>query len=383
MCGLVGIAGNLAFKDEATMKRLLVIDVFRGHDSTGLAAVRLNGEIQTAKLSSHPLDLIEMPRFKAALSASNSSVFLGHNRSATRGSVTTFNAHPYTFGDITGAHNGTLDYQSTKRLEEAIGETYPVDSMALFAAIDKLGVEQAIELCEEGKDSTTGAWSLTWYDASDNSLNFLRNKHRPMWLAYTKAGDRVFWASEYPMIEAAVGMSAAPYEMHKEGKEGFQFFKTEENTHYKFDVSALIKGHSGRPKPKAKIVKGREPKPVVSAGSVVPFQTPTTHGGGASSSWPRRDSILPSKENSTTTSRSNTTNIDLDGDATHPFAGVIDPAEFVDMVKNGCQWCEQPVDLPAKGCTIYEKVGVVICPDCTGGRQSTKIYVRDLSFLTQ
>jgi hypothetical protein len=39
MCGHVGVAGDLALKDEALMKRLLIFDYLRGPDSTGLAAI--------------------------------------------------------------------------------------------------------------------------------------------------------------------------------------------------------------------------------------------------------------------------------------------------------------------------------------------------------
>jgi glucosamine 6-phosphate synthetase-like amidotransferase/phosphosugar isomerase protein len=118
MCGLVGIAGKLTVKDEATMKRLFLLDFFRGPDSTGLAAVRGDGNIHVSKLASHPIDLFDSARFKTALSGYNSKIFLGHNRYATKGKVNANNAHPYHYGDIVGAHNGTLSISSWRALEK-------------------------------------------------------------------------------------------------------------------------------------------------------------------------------------------------------------------------------------------------------------------------
>ena len=67
MCGLVGIAGDLSYKDEKFMKRLLVLDYFRGTDSTGLAAIRKGGEAVISKAAVNPLDLFDMSSFEKAL----------------------------------------------------------------------------------------------------------------------------------------------------------------------------------------------------------------------------------------------------------------------------------------------------------------------------
>ena len=128
MCGLVGIAGNLEYKDEATMKRMLILDYFRGTDSTGFAAVKVKeDEVLMTKIASHPIDLFDMGAFKKALNGNTSKVFLGHNRAATVGKVNAVNAHPFQVGDILGVHNGTLDKDSWKRLDETLGYDTDVD----------------------------------------------------------------------------------------------------------------------------------------------------------------------------------------------------------------------------------------------------------------
>ena len=95
MCGLVGVAGALEFKDESLFKRMLVFDYFRGTDSTGVAWLKNTGNSDIVKLPSHPLDLFGMKKFDSGLMGSNSIVFLGHNRAATMGKVNGINAHPF------------------------------------------------------------------------------------------------------------------------------------------------------------------------------------------------------------------------------------------------------------------------------------------------
>lgn len=360
MCGLVGIAGDLEFKDEATMKRLLLLDYFRGPDSTGFASIKIDGEARVSKISSHPLDLFEYPKFKTALSASTSKVFLGHNRAATRGGVSTFNAHPFHYDHIVGAHNGTLDYQSVNRLEDAIGEKYAVDSMSLFAAIAKLGIKDAIELCAEGRDSQTGAWSLTWYDQNEGTLNFLRNTHRPLWYAFSADFKKIFWASQWEMISNAVQMSNNPYTLYTEPKTGNRFWSTQENTHYKIDVTVLRLGGDKRPKMVARTIKGREPAPVVATAGHTPFPAGNTIHGTTTTS---RLTGTGSQTNQDISPRNL---IHLFGSHENPLAGYLPPEKFQDLVKYGCSWCQADIPYDAKGITIFERDDIILCAECSG-----------------
>jgi hypothetical protein len=279
-CGLVGVAGKLEFRDEALMRRLLVLDYFRGVDSTGMAAIRADDSLHLAKIASHPIDLFDTGKFKAALSGHNSKAFIGHNRAATKGGVNAVNAHPFECGHIIGAHNGTLDRLSWNRLQDASGEKFDVDSHAIFKAIEVIGIDETVKLMEEGSTSVDGAWSLVWFDLKENTLNFLRNKHRPLWYAYTKNFDRVFWASEHEMIRTATEMSTNPYEIFM-NTEGFRYFATQENWLYQFDMAKMRKATGGRPKPKVRELKGREPIRSY-AGNVSNFPQRTPHGSSGS-----------------------------------------------------------------------------------------------------
>jgi predicted glutamine amidotransferase/DNA-directed RNA polymerase subunit RPC12/RpoP len=371
MCGHVGIAGNLEFKDEATLKRLLVLDYFRGPDSTGLAVIKKDLESHgIVKLPSHPLDLFEMEKFKKLLSAYQSAVFMGHNRAATKGKVNGFNAHPYEFGHIIGCHNGTLDLSSWKALEAEIDENYDVDSQAIFAAIAKLGIKKTVPLLQ-------GAWALVWFDLNEGTLNFLRNDKRPFWYAFTDDFKKIFWASEWEMIDASINMSTHKYKLHTEGAEGYRFWQTPVNLHMKWDIDALRKGSENRPKPTVCELKGKEPAPVATAAGHDPFN--------------RTSNTSPNKPGQTTTTTSTTTFrgktsasssadtiVHLFGDKTAPFGDLLSEERFANYAKYGCSWCGTDVAFDDVGITILEHTQSVLCPSCSLETDHNRVYTTDI-----
>lgn len=365
MCGLIGIAGKLQYKDEATMKRLFLLDFFRGPDSTGLAAIRGNGDCRLVKLPSHPLDLFDSSKFKEALNGMQSTVFIGHNRAATRGVVSHGNAHPYQFDHIIGAHNGTLTTESHKELEKLAVEKFPVDSQALFAAISRVGIEETMKAMETGSSMSTGAWSLVWYDQKQSTLNFLRNKWRPMWYAFNEEFDRIFWASEWPMIDGAIRLSGQDYKLFMNDK-GHRFWQTEEDVLYTFDVDKLKAGGKERPKPLAKELKGKELVAASTTGANYdPFNrkegwTPispktTTPGGTASRSL--REQFKDKKESEIQV-------VQLVGDIEDPFAGYLKKEKFEELAKYGCSYCQKDVEWGEKGVVVFARDDILLCPDC-------------------
>lgn len=378
MCGHVGIAGKMEFKDEMTMKRLFLYDYFRGPDSTGLASLRKDGSVRIAKVASNPINLFDMQRFKDALSGYNSTVLLGHNRAATKGAVNDLNAHPYQYDHIVGAHNGTLDKSSWDALNNVLGYKTDVDSQAIFACIAKIGIEETVKLLR-------GAWALVWIDTSDNSLNFLRNKERSFWYAYDDKFDRVFWASEYPFIQAAVKLSAQSYTLAAD-KEGHTFFSTLENWWYKYDIKAFG-SLTERPKPRVKELKGKE----AAAYTASPFHdyrgshTAVTGTTGTVTHPGSRPTQTTSS--STTTSKTGTpleyTVRNYVVDKTNPFAGYLSEERFTAMAKSGCSWCSKTVDYDEVGLVIDDRLDTVLCSGCSGSHNHTRIYVtgdlRDLS----
>jgi hypothetical protein len=147
--------------------------------------------------------------------ASTSRALLGHCRAATRGESSRFNAHPFCFDNIVGTHNGTLSYQSHKKLT---GEAkFQTDSEAIFAEIEAFGIGPTVKKFKGYKENDTfscpDAYALVWYDTRENSINFLRNKERPLYFAFDKKREQLFWSSE--MAHLIAGMSDTPHEDSK------------------------------------------------------------------------------------------------------------------------------------------------------------------------
>ncbi len=371
MCGIVGTAGDLAYRDEALMKKLLIIDYFRGNDSTGLAAVRNTGEIHVAKVPSNPIDLFDMGKFKTTLNGNMSKAFIGHNRAATRGLINHANTHPFEVDHIVGAHNGTLDTASIKRLEDELGEMFAVDSLALITGIAKLGLKKTIALL-----SPESSWSIVYYDSKENTLNFLRNKERPMWYAFSKNFNQIFWASEWEFIDAAIKLSVG-YELATEGERAFCYFPTDENVHYAFDLDVFKGGCTKKPKAKAKTVKGREaPVPAAAVLGYDPFtrREGTLHQNGPSN---KRSSKTTSGTSGGGTTSGNI--VHLMGDLGEPLAGYISKEAFEDLARHGCGWCREPVYYGDTGLVIYERHDLVFCRECGWGddkEHNTRIFTK-------
>lgn len=200
MCGHVGSAGNISFKHEKVFKTLLILDSLRGIDSTGVAVVNRKGEVKIAKSVGNPFILMDTKRFDRAMQGFN-CVMIGHNRYATQGSVSDRNAHPFDFDTLVGAHNGTL---RNKHVLDNHTD-YDVDSENLYHHMDKNGVEDTIHKLD-------GAWCLIWFNKDEGTLNFLRNKERPLHMCYTNDGETLFWASEKWMLSVALSREAVEHQ---------------------------------------------------------------------------------------------------------------------------------------------------------------------------
>lgn len=195
MCGIVGVAGDINQDAEKAFKMMLVLDVLRGEDSTGIVSVGKynNAEVRVAKALGHPFNLFETKPYDKAMAQSH-RVLLGHNRYATSGGISRMSAHPFEFDSVVGVHNGTL----TNKHELLDADRFKVDSENLYHVIDKRGADEAIK-------SAAGAWALVWWDKGEDVLRIIRNKERPLFICESDDGKQIFWASEMWMLYAALG----------------------------------------------------------------------------------------------------------------------------------------------------------------------------------
>lgn len=204
LCGLEGCIGDLSTRDERIFKTLLLWNQIRGFDSTGVAAVQRHEgkdgrEIRLAKEVGPPSYLWDTKSFDKCFYGMQNHVWIGHNRSKTRGEVTRRNAHPFLFDDIVGAHNGTLTDASKNRMEG--GHAFKTDSEAIFNNIQVHGIEDTIARIDRGEQNS---YALTWYDARDNTFNLIRNEWRPLVYTYSESHRTMYYSSLYETLVGAI-----------------------------------------------------------------------------------------------------------------------------------------------------------------------------------
>lgn len=200
MCGIVGTAGKVGFKEEKVFRTLLILDSLRGEHSTGVAAVGKSTEVTVAKVVGDPFALLETKQSEAIFKQPN-RILIGHNRYATTGKINRRNAHPFEFDTIVGVHNGTL----TNKYALTDQNLFDVDSEALYHNIEKHGLEEAI-----GK--TKGAWALVWWDKKKESVNVLRNAERTLFFVWSEDKQTLFWASEMWMLSVALSRNEIKFD---------------------------------------------------------------------------------------------------------------------------------------------------------------------------
>lgn len=130
-CGLIGFSGNSEKKLNVDKMKLLILNnQERGKDSLGFYTPE-NG---IYKEIGKPDE--QMGGAKFALP--ESSTFIGHVRAATVGDVTKVNAHPFQYGNIVLAMNGTLTNHYALASEyELFAMDYQVDTQIIAAIIAK------------------------------------------------------------------------------------------------------------------------------------------------------------------------------------------------------------------------------------------------------
>jgi len=195
LCGLLGVINREQYKLSSDklikyFNQALFADTLRGKHGTGLMAINVKGDVTTYKKAMSAPDFLDL-KYTSSIIDLDSNVFLsGHNRFATQGAHTDENSHPFKHGPITMFHNGTLD----SVIDLPDGNKFTVDSDAIAYSLSKDGVKTTLE-------NLDGAFALVWYDSESESINFARNKERPLWFGHLDKSNSLVYASEKEMLE--------------------------------------------------------------------------------------------------------------------------------------------------------------------------------------
>ena len=236
MCGIVGLvtgfSNGFTLDETRVFRDMLLIDTLRGFDSTGVFGVDYDGNVEVLKEASNGASFVQTVDYRAFDSwiCQRGMYAVGHNRAATRGSISDKNAHPFVIEDnIVLVQNGTYkgDHSHHKDTE--------VDTEAVAHVIhEEPDIEKALQ-------KINAAYALVWYNVKEKTLNIIRNDERPMFIAYTKQGAIVF-ASELETILAAcarngVALKSQPY-LLKENMLNTWTLDNDRNT-WSFDNKAI------------------------------------------------------------------------------------------------------------------------------------------------
>lgn len=205
MCGIVGFVNTELVARQGRKKwfeSALFIDQLRGQDSTGVILVPKkahntvikNTDLRGYKRALAATDFLELSRTKEILrDADDCRAIIGHNRYATQGNKHDGGgAHPFSFGDISLVHNGTLSTRT------GLKHNYVVDSAAIAAELAETATSEYTSVLSQ----LDGAFALVWINVATNRLYFTRNDERTLYCGLSKDGKTLFYASEDWMIKS-------------------------------------------------------------------------------------------------------------------------------------------------------------------------------------
>lgn len=192
MCGIVGVASyNVNRQGREVFEDLMLVSNLRGRWGAGICVVG-EKKMMTYKTEWSGIDACDIKGYNDHIRDDKVHVLLGHTRWPTKGGGGVANAHPHSFANVTGVHNGTLGKVAGKNVKD-----HESDSKAFYADVSAVGFDKAFA-------NIMGAFAFVFIDHKEETLNFIRNGQRPLAIAkvnWGKPGQALVWASEKEMIE--------------------------------------------------------------------------------------------------------------------------------------------------------------------------------------
>lgn len=211
MCGLCGsfTAAGVQLNKSRRLQRaralegLLIANQVRGTDSTGLAAIDFNGNVEVFKRAVEPWDFVKDDRAHKTVRL-DAPIMIGHTRMSSMpgDDVTDANAHPFVEGNVVGAHNGVINNYMQ------LDKTVSVDSQAVFRLLNN-----ELGSFDDVFQQVSGSCTLTWWDARDPNGMYIVAHYNPLSVAIVPSISTVFWSSQSehlePVMRAVYGRDVA------------------------------------------------------------------------------------------------------------------------------------------------------------------------------
>lgn len=187
--------------DLEILSELGHVSVLRGEDASGIAQGRIfQKKVEKVLIDKRPWDFTYYRHFhkymkegnKDILSGIYNNFFMGHVRAATKGSLTSENAHPFDTGRYVSMHNGTLrdkKYDSPDK----------TDSEMMFRDMEQRGIVNVLNSLD--KDS---AYAVIILDREDGVIRLARNSFRPLFFCFHATREVIYWASEDWMLRGII-----------------------------------------------------------------------------------------------------------------------------------------------------------------------------------
>lgn len=193
MCGIVGIAsGTLSLKEVGMFDDLMIVSNLRGRQGSGIITIGKEAggkdlHLHNIKVLGSGVQAISSSEYRKRAYGGTPSVLVGHTRWPTKGGTDINAVHPHVFDKVVGVHNGTL-----QRVAQSYVTQNESDSSLFYQSVNDLGIEEALAQAK-------GAYALVFVDTENQTLNFIRNHERPLYIAKIRwgmFGKTAMWASE-------------------------------------------------------------------------------------------------------------------------------------------------------------------------------------------